>query len=177
MVGDVKVCKHCGRELPLSAFNKDASRRDGHGSRCRECLAAHFKTKYADPEWRDNHNNRAKVWRKHLKDVDPTRLWAIDALANAKMRAKRAGLPFTVNLRDVMGAVVDTCPLLGLPLIYAAGKIHERSPTLDRKVCEHGYTKDNIAVISHRANRLKSDSTVEELQLLVKNLVEYLNSD
>ena len=177
MVSDVKVCKNCGRELPLSAFNKDKSRPDGHRSRCRECTAAHFKANYSSPEWRQRHNNRAKVWRAKLKDADPTRLWALDALANAKMRAKRAGLPCTISLLDVMGAVVDTCPLLGLPLIYATGKIHERSPTLDRKVCERGYTKDNIAVISHRANRLKSDASLEELQTLLNNLVQYLNSD
>jgi len=177
MVSDVKVCKHCGRELSLSAFNKDASRRDGRRNRCRECDAAYFKARYHEPEWRENHNNRAKAWRTHLKDEDPTRLWAYDALANAKMRSKRSGVPCTIDLHDVMGVVADTCPLLGLPLVYATGKIHSNSPTLDRKVCELGYTKDNIAVISHRANRIKSDSTVEELQLLLDNLVQYLNSD
>jgi len=93
------------------------------------------------------------------------------------MRSKRSGVPCTIDLHDVMGVVADTCPLLGLPLVYATGKIHSNSPTLDRKVCELGYTKDNIAVISHRANRIKSDSTVEELQLLLDNLVQYLNSD
>lgn len=98
-------------------------------------------------------------------------------MANAKIRAKRAGLPCTINVLDVMGIVVDTCPLLGLSLIYATGKIHDHSPTLDRKICERGYTKDNIAVISHRANRLKSDSTVEELQTLLKNLINYMDSD
>ena len=177
MVSSGKICKNCGRELPLSAFNKDASRRDGHRSWCRECDAARFKTKYTDPEWREAHNQRAKDWRIKLKNVDPTRLWAIDALANAKMRAKRAGLPFTITVLDVVGVVVDTCPLLGLPLIYATGKIYDNSPTLDRKICERGYTKDNIAVISHRANRLKSDASLEELQTLLNNLVQYLNSD
>lgn len=177
MVSSCKICKNCARELPLSAFNKDVSRRDGHRSWCRECDAARFKSKYDNPEWRQAHNQRAKNWRARLKDVDPTRLWAIDALANAKMRAKRAGLPFAVTVLDVMGIVVDTCPLLGLSLIYATGKIHDHSPTLDRKICERGYTKDNIAVISHRANRLKSDSTVEELQTLLKNLINYMDSD
>ena len=174
---DRKVCKHCGEEKPLSAFNKDKNRLDGRKSRCRECDAASFQAKYQDPAWREAHGNRAKRWRARLKDADPARLWAYDALANAKMRSKRSGLPCSISMLDVMGAVVDTCPLLGLPLIYATGKIHDNSPTLDRKICEHGYTKDNIAVISHRANRLKSDSTLEELQTLLNNLVQYLNSD
>ena len=174
---DTKLCRTCGENKPLEAFNKDKSTSDGKRRRCRECDAAHFQAKYADPEWKAAHSNRAKRWRTRLKDVDPARLWAYDALANAKMRSKRSGVPCTINMLDVVGVVVDTCPLLGLPLIYATGKIHDNSPTLDRKVCEKGYTKDNIAVISHRANRLKSDSTIEELQTLLNNLVQYMNSD
>lgn len=172
-----KVCNNCGRTLPYSAFNKDNSRSDGRRNRCRECDAAYFQARYKDPEWREQHNQRAKNWRIKLKDADPTRLWAFDALANAKMRSKRSGVPCTIDVLDIMGLVVDTCPLLGLPLIYATGKIHDNSPTLDRKIGERGYTKDNIAVISHRANRLKSDSTIEELQTLLNNLIRYMNSD
>lgn len=172
-----KICKHCNRELPFEAFNKDKNRLDGRKSRCRECDAASFQAKYQDPAWREAHGNRAKRWRARLKDADPARLWAYDALANAKMRAKRSGVPCSITMLDVVGVVVDTCPLLGLPLVYATGKIHDNSPTLDRKLCAKGYTKDNIAVISHRANRLKSDSTVEELQTLLSNLINYMNSD
>ena len=177
MGGDRKLCRTCGAEKPLEAFNRDNSRPDGRRSRCRECDAKHFKNKYDSPEWKKRHNQRSKVWRTRLKDVDPTRLWASDALANAKQRAKRAGLPCSITMLDVMGAVAHTCPLLGLPLVYTADKVHANSPTLDRKVCERGYIKDNIAVISHRANRIKSDSTIEELQTLLSNLVEYMNSD
>lgn len=32
-----KVCKKCGRELPISAFNKKASAKDGLQDMCREC--------------------------------------------------------------------------------------------------------------------------------------------
>lgn len=172
-----KICRTCGEEKPLEAYNQDKKRPDGRRNRCRECDAAYFQQKYSDPTWRAIHHKRSKDRRTRLKDVDPVRIWAYDAIANAKMRAKRSGLPCNITMLDVLDAVADTCPLLGLPLVYATGKIHSNSPTIDRKVCEKGYTKDNIAVISHRANRLKSDSTVEELQLLLNNLVTYLNSD
>lgn len=32
-----KVCKKCGRELPISAFNKKAKSKDGLQDMCREC--------------------------------------------------------------------------------------------------------------------------------------------
>ena len=34
-----KVCKRCGRELPLEAFGKTVRSKDGHQSNCRECQA------------------------------------------------------------------------------------------------------------------------------------------
>jgi hypothetical protein len=40
----------------------------------------------------------------------------------------------------------------------------------DRKDNARGYVKDNVRVISWRANRLKSDATLEELRLLVRDL-------
>lgn len=36
---ETKVCKSCGRELPLSEFHKKTSSRDGHQSYCKECFA------------------------------------------------------------------------------------------------------------------------------------------
>jgi hypothetical protein len=72
--------------------------------------------------------------------------------------------------------VVDTCPLLGLPLLYAGDLVSDHSATLDRKSPKLGYTRGNVAVISHRANRLKSDSTIEELQTLLNNLLNYMAS-
>jgi len=36
-----KVCTKCNRRLPLSAFCKQAARRDGLACGCKKCLAAH----------------------------------------------------------------------------------------------------------------------------------------
>jgi len=44
------------------------------------------------------------------------------------------------------------------------------SPSIDRKDSKKGYTPDNIWVISNRANTLKNDATIQELELLVENL-------
>lgn len=37
---DRRICSGCLRELPLSAFRKDLSRRGGRTARCKECLTA-----------------------------------------------------------------------------------------------------------------------------------------
>lgn len=59
--------------------------------------------------------------------------------------------------------------MLGIPL-FKSGKTSANSPTLDRKNSALGYTKDNVWVISHRANSAKSNLTIDELELLTKNL-------
>ena len=41
---------------------------------------------------------------------------------------------------------------------------------IKKVLLELGYTKENIWVISSRANLLKNDASIQELELLVKNL-------
>lgn len=176
MVSMGKICTSCNRELPHEAFNKDKSRSDGRRNRCRECDAAYFQQKYKDPTWKKAHCNRAKTRRTRLKNEEPTEIWAYDAVANVRQRARRAALRCDIDLDYVRSLVVDTCPLLGLPLLYAQPKLSDNSPTLDRKCPSLGYTKGNLAVVSHRANRLKSDSSIEELQTLLNNLIKYMES-
>lgn len=86
---------------------------------------------------------------------DPrSRMWS-----RAKYRAKQKGLDFNITKEDIV--IPDVCPLLSTPMV---------SPSLDRKDPTKGYVKGNVWVISNRANTLKNDATLEELQTLVENL-------
>lgn len=87
---------------------------------------------------------------------------------NAKRRAKEKNLQFDLNVADIK--VPAICPLLGIPLFKVGGKITENSPSVDRRDPNRGYVKDNIWVISYKANSAKSNCTLQELELLVKNL-------
>lgn len=86
---------------------------------------------------------------------------------NAKKRAKDKGVPFEIELTDIV--VPRTCPILGIELKRGVGPRNyiESSPSLDRIVPELGYVKGNIAVISMRANRIKNDATVGELEAVI----------
>ena len=78
----------------------------------------------------------------------------------ARSRAKRKGLPFNLEMGDVI--IPPLCPILGIPLAFAEGQADNNSPALDKLVPELGYIKGNVAVISYLANRVKSDGTAEE---------------
>ncbi len=95
-------------------------------------------------------------------------------VSHAKRRAKDNNLPFDITWRDL--EIPDTCPLLGIPITSGNGKTCDTSPTIDRKRPELGYVKGNVWIISHKANRMKSDATFKEIQTFYENYYSILNT-
>ena len=81
---------------------------------------------------------------------------------NALKRAKEDNLPFDIGVQDIV--IPEYCPVLGIKLQAnsGGGRMSDYSPTLDKFYPSKGYVKDNIQVISWRANRMKSDGTPED---------------
>ena len=76
-------------------------------------------------------------------------------------------MPFELSEHDF--EIPDVCPVLGIPLAMGVGRSGPRewSPTIDRIIPSLGYVPGNVVVVSWRANRLKSDGTMEELARIV----------
>lgn len=100
-----------------------------------------------------------------------------DWFYNAKTRAKKLGLAWDLSFEDVV--VPETCPLLGIPIRFSTRKEDsiDHSPSIDRLDNTKGYTKDNVWVISWRANKIKNDATISELKLLTANLERKLRGN
>ena len=86
----------------------------------------------------------------------------------AKRRAKEAGLEFSIKRSDIFIPVL--CPLLCIPVFVGDGKQGPNSPSIDRIDNSKGYVPGNVWIISQKANRIKSDATVEEISMLARNL-------
>lgn len=96
------------------------------------------------------------------------RLWK-----SSKKRAEEKGWDFNIELSDIK--IPKICPLLKIPLVeHSTRDRHYDAPSLDRINSSKGYTKDNIWVISHRANQIKNDATLEELEKITLNLKQFL---
>lgn len=54
------------------------------------------------------------------------------------------------------------------------GDSRDSAPSIDRIIGEFGYVKGNVSVISHRANKLKSDATLEEMRLILAHMEKYI---
>ena len=87
-------------------------------------------------------------------------------LIEAKRRAAAKGIEFSLVEGDIR--VPTHCPVLGIPLFVGEGHMCPNSPTLDRIDPTRGYTPDNVAVISFRANAIKHNATAEEVKKVYK---------
>lgn len=84
-----------------------------------------------------------------------------------KASAKKRNIPFTLTISDLheLGWPIS-CPILGIPLKFNRGQAEDNSYSIDRIDSTKGYSIDNITVISLRANKLKNNATINELQQL-----------
>lgn len=93
-----------------------------------------------------------RAWRKANPDkcaIHAERQKGAKGLLNgAKLRAKKFGLPFNIELCDIV--IPTHCPVLGLLLKPSSGHHSPSSPTLDRIIPQLGYVKGNVAVIVAR---------------------------
>lgn len=190
MYPETKICIKCSKQKGLRDFSRDSSARDGHRSTCREC-GREACQKYA----RENkEKDRERKRRYRLENPDKirerNRRWALDnpkkvlernrrwaeshpenrLYSSAKCRAKQSGIYFSITPEDIV--IPELCPILGLRLERGRGKLHDASPSIDRINTKIGYVPGNVMVISHKANRVKSDLTLEEF----KKFVAYMES-
>ena len=84
----------------------------------------------------------------------------------ARSRATMYGLRFTLKEDDIR--IPTHCPILGIKLRKNIGGMKDNSVSIDRINNRKGYTPDNIVVVSLRANRLKSDASLDELKKITK---------
>ena len=141
-------CACCKEMLRLNKFSyiDRSDKTKGHKPVCKSCSA-----KKAQIE----RERRKSNW-KHSP--------SLAMLNNSKQRAKRSGIEHTLLLEDIV--IPDYCPVLGIKLETGDRKEHFNAPSIDRIDNAKGYNKDNIMIMSVKANMLKKDGTLDELIML-----------
>lgn len=90
----------------------------------------------------------------------------------AKHTAKSKNLEFNLCLEDIV--IPDLCPIFGWKLTKIQGyPYRDTNASLDRKDSSRGYTKDNIWVISGKANYMKQDATEADLVAFAIGVLNY----
>jgi len=92
--------------------------------------------------------------------------------ATLKSKTKKYNLPESDIDLEYLQSIYpkdNKCPLLGVEMIKGIGHLLQSSPSLDRIIPELGYIKGNVMFISHRANTIKNNLTLDEMKLLLSN--------
>lgn len=101
--------------------------------------------------------------------------WTI--ISNIRCRARETNLEVSVTLDDI--EIPEYCPIFGVKLTKYGEENYERryTPSVDRIDNSKGYIKGNIKIISERANRIKSDATIEELEAIIKYMKDHIEKE
>ena len=95
--------------------------------------------------------------------------------SSAKIRATKKNIEFNLTPNYVRDLVPkdNKCPIFKIEMISNFGGIAlDNSFSLDRINPKLGYVKGNIMIISYRANVLKNNANIEELELILNFLKE-----
>ncbi len=142
-----KVCKECNQSLNLNKFSLIEKWNVNSGTKdiCKKCSTKIRQTEKLNRDWK----------------VDAAKL----LYKNIKSRCKRTGREFSIELEDII--IPEKCPVFGFELKREDKQTWMSAPSVDRIDSSKGYIKGNVTVVSRRANILKRDATVEELELLL----------
>jgi hypothetical protein len=163
-----KQCNTCQEHKALFEFSKNKASADGLQYRCRSCDKK-YQHKRREENKEASLDYDRKYQAKRRQDFD----FRLKMLLNAsKQRAVLKKREHTLTLEDIkeLYPIDGKCPVFGFDLQFNSGGFRETSPSLDRIDSNKGYTRDNVQVISWKANRLKSYATVEDLEILVAYL-------
>lgn len=140
------VCDICGKTFIYKGGEVHFKRNKTH--RCsRACQ--NIKHGYAKRKYKGN--IEGKIYQ----------IWS-----SASKRSKIKKIDFNIKPSDI--TIPEKCPLLGIKIELNNKNLQDNSPSLDRIDNKKGYIKNNVWVISNKANRIKSDSTFEEFERVYK---------
>lgn len=170
-----KACSRCGSRRPIFDFSQHTTDRgQSFYSQCDECRTIKRRCRSCNKELPSEEFDAGRSTCRHcratkMQERRRQRSPEQAMLRGAKQRAKRNGLEFTLTESDII--IPERCPILDIPILVGDGRQTNNSPSLDRINNSKGYVSGNVAVISYRANAIKSDLTVASARRLLAYMV------
>ena len=155
-----KKCKNCGEVKTAKEFHRHPKSPDRLQYNCKSCCI-----------------KLTAIQKDKRFQLNPVREWAKSAFYNARTRARSHGVRFDLDVDFLVSIAPESCPVLGTELNYSrgSGKNMMDAPSVDRIIPANGYVRENVAVISVKANMMKSNGTMDEIWSLWRWLVEVVS--
>ena len=164
----MKICLKCHLSKLEQEFGIDNSKKDKLLIYCKQCIKKSYRFHYPKKE---KVPFDKKSWRRSYRAKQKQNYPEKFLLESSKYRARKKGLINTLILNDII--IPKNCPVLGIPIFINKEKQGDNSPSIDRIDNTRGYTSDNIIIISWKANNIKGNASIKELEKIVffyKNL-------
>jgi hypothetical protein len=136
-----KFCICCKQVVDISLFHKNLKTKDGLERRCKPC-----RKKDAAKRYKEN--------------------WFSYVCKLKKAYCKKNNIDFDLTAEYLKEIWTNSCPVLKVKFIMF-DKSNDCSPALDRINPKKGYIKNNVCFISARANRIKYDASIQELEQVI----------
>lgn len=165
----MKNCNKCNTNKSLDDFGNKKNTPDGKQLWCKLCTNEYYST------WRvKNKEISGPQERKQFKKFYSTvHGRAVHMLNNARARAKRARIAFTIDVIWIENKLVDgICEVTNIPFILKEnlGKGHKTnsfSPSIDRIDQTGAYTPENCQMTCWIYNRAKGAFPLDDLNRMV----------
>jgi hypothetical protein len=154
-----KPCKKCGTTI----------RYVSNGG-CVECSKNLVKSEAAKKHRETYYEkNKEIIHEKNRKKYRENKRYVYAMVKRTEHRAMEKNLPFDLSVSDIV--IPEFCPILNVKLeIARGGENRDNSPSIDKIDPKAGYVKGNIQIISMKANRIKTNATVSDIE----RVLEYL---
>jgi uncharacterized protein YbaR (Trm112 family) len=160
-----KCCNVCKEFLSFDLFSKDNTKKDKLSNKCKNCDKI-----YQEKQRRKTPEHKLQYSREYQKNRRKDFNYRLQMLINAsKQIAKKKNIEHTLTVEDLkeLYPIDNKCPVFGTFLEFGTAGFRDNSPSVDRINPKGGYTKENVQILSWKANRLKTDATVKELEMLL----------
>ena len=179
MSQNMLTCSKCKVSQNESGFYRNCRKKNGYRSWCKKCYAAYQqspKGRESQKKYRTENPDKMLEYIVQYKAKNPILFRAYHVLSNIRIRSKKNNIPFDItkqNLIDMQNES-DTCPCCFEPFDFNLnGPNDPHSPSVDRIIPELGYVKSNVKMICFRCNQQKNDSSIEQLEQIVRYMKKH----
>lgn len=132
-------------------MNKSPAKAGRRYSQCKECRATYFKAA-----------------REKLRETSPFKLKHKSLKSSATTRKVK----YNLDPEYLESIWTGKCAIFGTAISLSSDG-ERPTAEIDKINPELGYIKGNVAWVCHKANRVKSDATLDELKRIIKFMENY----
>lgn len=180
----MKTCAKCSQPKSFSEYNK-GNGADGLHSWCKTCCKEYNSTAER-VEARRAHARKAYLrhperFHKRKRAYRASILGrSLQLLDNARLRAERLGVPFSLTREWIAERLSQPCALTGRQFDLSKPadgvRANPNAPSIDRIENAKGYTTDNVRLVTVHANVARNEFSDADLVALARDIIRTISS-